>query len=537
MFKIWISNIYRNIKEIKYLLPRFSVLIKIKKEFNIKKIKSDQCILVDGSWDNPNFWLRLSIFLKGYGYNDFYKIGLTNKFNRYLGFCTFKMLSFNEVLFWPALHKRYDNNKIFADKLLKKISYDPKKLLNEKLPYDHPIIDYYDCLLKIQRVTTPNLISRDAVDILADLLDDLDMFNNLLSKKRPKLIILSHSSSQAVNYGTIVTIAKILKIPMVRISGFNGSLRFFRFDNYFETFDCLGGLSQKQIKNLNIQKKIQLGNLGKKYIDSRTKGYVNDIASKMAYQKINISKKNPIHKGLINNSWKVKKPIIAVYAQVWIDNPHVFGLNNFDDSFDWLSSTFETAKNIKNVNWIFRPHPWEMVHGRPYLKDLFKDNIPDHINILNHGINGVDVLNVADGLITISGTAGIEYSSLGKAVILADTGWYHKAGFGTWTKTRKEYFNLLKTKWWERNISKNEINNANIFAGSYFSSNSNDKNYYYQEDFHQSKIWKEIPSFLDKNKKNIYQEIINLNKWKRAEEKNYHRFKVINSKTFNIYGY
>ena len=400
-----------------------------------------------------------------------------------------------------------------------------------------PIIDYYDCLLKRQRVTTPNLNSYNAIEILSHLLDDLDAFNNLFKKNKPKLIILSHSSSQAVNYGAIVTIGERMKIPMVRISGYNGSLRFFRFKNYEETFDCLGGLDKKQIQNLNEHQKKKLAKLGKKYINHRTSGYVNDIASKMAYQKTKLTGKKYIKNGLIKSSWDTKKPIISVYAQVWVDNPHVFGLNNFDDAFDWLQYTFKIAKTIKNVNWIFRPHPWEKIHGKPFLKDMLDENLPNHINILDHGINGADVLEVSNGLITISGTAGIEYASLGKPVILADLGWYHKSGFGIWTKTKGDYHNLLKTNWWERAISDEEIQNANIFAGSYFSCNSMNKNYYYKEDFHQSKIWASIPSFLVQNEKNIEDEICNLQMWKNSQEKNYHRFKVIKSKNYNIFGY
>ena len=42
-----------------------------------------------------------------------------------------------------------------------------------------------------------------------------------------------------INYGVIVTIANKYANKMIRNSGFNGSLRFFKFQNYFDTFDCL----------------------------------------------------------------------------------------------------------------------------------------------------------------------------------------------------------------------------------------------------------------------------------------------------------
>ena len=58
-----------------------------------------------------------------------------------------------------------------------------------------------------------------------------------------------------------------------------------------------------------------------------------------------------------------------------------------------------------------------------------------------------------------------------------------------------------------------------------------------EEDFHQSKIWASIPSFLVQNEKNIEDEICNLQMWKNSQEKNYHRFKVIKSKNYNIFGY
>ena len=350
-------------------------------------------------------------------------------------------------------------------------------MLKQKLPYDHPVIDFYDCLLKRQRLSKPDLKRKDAAEILIELLDDLDAFDKLLNKIKPEYIILSHSSSQNINYGVIVTIANKYKIKIIRISGFNGSLRFFKFQNYFDTFDCLGGLNITHFKKLNHIKRKQLCEIGKKHIISRITGQSNDIASKMAFKFDKKANKSLYSKiGLIKKNWDLSKPIISVYAQVWIDNPHVFGLNNFNDSYDWILFTFNNAKKIRNVNWIFRPHPWEKIHGRPFLKELLNDQEFDHINILDHGINGKDVIDVSNGFITISGTAGIECTSVGKPVILADIGWYHKSGFGLWAKSKKEYQKLLHSNWWEIKVSEKQKTNANIFAGAYFGKQNSKQN-------------------------------------------------------------
>ena len=78
------------------------------------------------------------------------------------------------------------------------------------------------------------------------------------------------------------------------------------------------------------------------------------------------------------------------------------------------------------------------------LEPLFP--IPDHIKILqpDTDINTKSFFNLADYVLTVNGTVGMEFPCFGVPVILAGTGRYNGFGFTYEPKNRREYFKKLK---------------------------------------------------------------------------------------------
>ncbi len=146
----------------------------------------------------------------------------------------------------------------------------------------------------------------------------------------------------------------------------------------------------------------------------------------------------------------------------------------FDNANQWLSESMKAIFDIKNVNWIIRVHPGEKVSGSLYtnddfIKENFK-NIPDHVKILwsDSEINSLGLYKLIDVGITLFGTMGAELPILAKPVISGGEAHFSNKGFTIDTKTREEYFSLLKNIDSLEPLKKDQIDIARRYAYSYF---------------------------------------------------------------------
>ena len=110
----------------------------------------------------------------------------------------------------------------------------------------------------------------------------------------------------------------------------------------------------------------------------------------------------------------------------------------------------EYAKRDTRVGWLVKGHPWDDSYGGVKLRDVIPslEGAP-HVRMVPDDWNGRSVMDTADALITCQGTAGIEFASLGKPVLVSDAGWYHDAGFVSVPRSREDYFAKLASEWWK----------------------------------------------------------------------------------------
>ena len=209
-------------------------------------------------------------------------------------------------------------------------------------------------------------------------------------------------------------------------------------------------------------------------------------------------------------------------------------MNRFRDFEDWILTTYNSILNNTDFIWIFRPHPGEDWYGGITLKDILPKDLPNHILILPKQLSGKSVMNIASGLITYHGTAGIEYAACGKPVMIADKGWYHDADFAIYPESRSDYVNLL-SKNWLINIDLEKISrNARIFAGFYFCCPKWQKNLSMPSDLNQEEIKDIILNSLDHKSKFISHEIENLQKWLDSNSLGYHTFNMLNANEYSL---
>jgi hypothetical protein len=262
-------------------------------------------------------------------------------------------------------------------------------------------------------------------------------------------------------------------------------------------------------------------------------GQTADLPSQYAFQR---------HRGEIDREqlvtqfgWDAAKPIVAVYTANWYDWPHQFGMSQFRDFLDWVEATYNAARNISSVNWLFKPHPAEEWFGGVKLSDIFGNfGHASHIAIADKSWNNAFVMRSIDALITYHGTAGIEFASLGKPVLLPDRGNYDGCGFAKVANSRAEYLELMSGEWW-RDMNLNEARRrAEIFAGIWFCMPSWQGEFILGDDAEQNRLYEAIPQLLANGQGPVTREIDEIHKWWQSKKAFYHTEKMLRADQFKL---
>lgn len=143
----------------------------------------------------------------------------------------------------------------------------------------------------------------------------------------------------------------------------------------------------------------------------------------------------------INNG----KKNIVVMAHCFSDAPHGngSGYELYKDYYTWLIKTIEIAENIRDVNWLIRSHPSSISYGELGEVEKLCEN-KENITILSDKYSTLMVARIADCIITVNGSAGIEIPCMGVPCINAGRPFYSNFGFSLCPNSIEEYENTLK---------------------------------------------------------------------------------------------
>ncbi|MFB6305496.1 MAG: hypothetical protein ABEH43_00630 [Flavobacteriales bacterium] len=136
------------------------------------------------------------------------------------------------------------------------------------------------------------------------------------------------------------------------------------------------------------------------------------------------------------------RPVYFVMLHAFNDMPHHFERNLFQDYYHWFIETLKIVRDNREVNWVFKEHPSAYMYPNDAnLSGIFEILNEPHIAFLdeNSDFSTLSLKNLADGVITCIGTAGIEMSCLGIPVILASESDYSGFGFTYEPNSVEEY--------------------------------------------------------------------------------------------------
>ena len=485
-------------------------------------------ILIDSIFDNPAYWYRISLLRHTINIKDTEEVFVVGKwYNRKIK----KNLNYLNCQNIQNLSNFYPKSNIvkkITHNLIKNTN-EPNDILKWKLPLDFPTYAAYDCILKQQRKNVVNINSPDFYKIVYDGIRNLLAACEFINHHNFDAIFMS----QIINFdqGGIAWAALRKKIKVYLITGHGGLNRFQKKNNLNQLFYNKEHPQLYHLNQLNKSQLKQLKKFGKKYLNDRINGKTNELGSLYSYRinNLKVSKKDILSKF----NWNPNLPIVCVYAQNWFDYPHAFGMKNFRDFRDWIDITISNIKQIKNVNWLIKPHPCDAWYGGETIKDIISDENYKNIKICPSNVSGSSLLKIVDGGVTVHGTIGLELSSLKKQVLLADNGWYGHFKFCKVAKSTEHYGKLLKEICWKDKISNVECDHLYFYVALMFCSPKWQSSILIGNDTEQKNLYPMINDIFKNHEKELSKEIDLIKKWMLSDETSLHTFKMISSKLYH----
>jgi hypothetical protein len=478
-------------------------------------------VLVDASFDNPNYWLRLSLLRAALGLSNGHEIGVLGEFKRNHCRETLQRLGISRIESYPHIEIS-DDSRWQTDVLLAKTK-TADDILTWRLPGDVNPAMVYDGILKRQRLAAVDVRHPGFPRLVYEAVASIERGRRLLDKHQFDLLVISHPFNFAL--GSLAWQALARGIQAVLPFGLFGGLRFTRFFTQHDLVRFYDRPIRAEIDGLSPEKASALASVGRDYMRRRLQGAAGDLPSRYAFQR---------NQGQIDRDemcrqfgWDATKPIVGVYASNWYDWPHQLGMTQFRDFLDWTEATYEAARANTDVNWLFKPHPAEDWFGGIALADIFAGfGWAPHIALTKKTWNNTHVMQLLDALVTYHGTAGIEFATQGKPVLVPDRGKYDDCGFVAIAKDRRDYLNMLSRVWWRDVDSENARRRAEIFTGWWFCMPDWQRGFLLEEDSRQDALYDSIPNLLRNNRDVIDRELAELRYWWRSCHHYYHTTKM-----------
>lgn len=291
---------------------------------------------------------------------------------------------------------------------------------------------------------------------------------NLFKKRNIKYVVLSEK--QFIPSGIIFQNALIHKSKIFARVGGPSNIGLRLFENENEFFKSRYHFSENLVNDVYNKFLDTAVNYSNKILANRFENIkdsnIQDIrGADIAYkQKEKFTKKTLCE----NLQWDFSKPIVIIFDHHYLDGLYDNDRLFFKDNLEWIVSTFEFIKKVKDVNWLIKSHPGEPseIHkSKTNTETEFEKVVgdSDHIKLFPDRYSAGLLPNIASAVITGSGSVGIEYPCFGIPCILANSSHYSGNGFTLEPRTKEEYFEYLNNIYKLKKIDEKTINKAKTF--------------------------------------------------------------------------
>ncbi|OGT89692.1 MAG: hypothetical protein A2514_14965 [Gammaproteobacteria bacterium RIFOXYD12_FULL_61_37] len=488
-------------------------------------------VLIDGTWDNANYWTRFAIVRRALALDGAVEVGMLGQYSRKRSRSAFSAFGISEMV---DLHRasRPGRHLGRARALLQGIE-SADDLMDISLPHDFPPQVFFDGVLKRQRRATVDVADPNLPGYLAEALAGLEAADAIVAGGNFDLVILSHALDYT--YGAIAWAAIRHGIPVLTLYGDFGHTKFFRLKAPTDLLMYPERPSIHEIAGMPETMAAGLRNLGAQQLAARLGGRTTDVGAIYAYQR----RQGPITREQMAGrfGWDASRPTIGIYNSNWFDYPHASGLHGFRDFLDWIEATLDVAKARPEVNWLFKAHPcddwYDKINGQR-LEDLVEAINMPHIRLADKSWNGLDLMRSLDGIVTCHGTIGIEATSQSIPVLVPYAGWYGHAGFVVHATDREDYLSKLQTAWWQGHDPAVNRGKAELFAGWAFCVPDWHDDCLFLDDSRQDEIYAGLDEFLQSNRTVLSHKANEVAAWFAGGHPYYHVFAMKRAKGFRL---
>lgn len=205
--------------------------------------------------------------------------------------------------------------------------------------------------------------------------------------------------------------------------------------------------------------------------------------------------------------WDVNKPIVVIFSNDMLDGVFKFKWKIFKDNFTGLKETINIIKGVKNINWLIKSHPNDVkLNNTTSVEKEILNLANEYKNIRLYPKNfGTSPLaKIISAAITVSGSAGYEYPSLGITTIICTGTFYSGHGFNYEARTINEYKKMLQNADKLTPLSNEQISKAKTFVYTHAilskvvsSLIPNQKINYVKKDFESREYWRNFEILID----------------------------------------
>jgi hypothetical protein len=223
-------------------------------------------VLVDGMWDNPNYWVRYALFLAAVGSAGGREVGVLGRHRAAESRRTLKRFGISRTAQILDLRGDMAAHRREARRLLSATA-TPADVLGWRLPEGVPADFVYDGILKRQRAAIVDLVDRRLLGCVTEALASITAATRLLDSQRFELLLLSH----AVNFqfAALAWIAVQRRIPVVLLYGNYGVPRFVRLRGPDDLYDTTDRPAGAEIDAISEARRAALAAVGTAYLEKR----------------------------------------------------------------------------------------------------------------------------------------------------------------------------------------------------------------------------------------------------------------------------
>lgn len=156
-------------------------------------------------------------------------------------------------------------------------------------------------------------------------------------------------------------------------------------------------------------------------------------------------------RSLTREEWNVSmgldpdKKNIVIMCHTFSDAVFNSEYTAFRDYYDWTEQTLKLISSMNHVNWIVKPHPARARYNESAdsFEDMFAKYQTDNMHLFPDDVSTASLKDVADVLVTVCGTSGVEFPCFGIPVIACGKAMYSDFGFTRTPDTIEEYRDML----------------------------------------------------------------------------------------------